>query len=879
MSKTFHLIWLTSAIIELVVVQPVQAQVVQEVLNSQVRVSDTKIPRLSNSDRPATTISEWLSPPLTAEKAKRQERILAQSPVQVTGVQLNLTEDGLEILLEALEKQQLQALTRSEGNTLITEIPNAVLALPEKEFRADDPAPGITSVTVTQLNAGRIRVIVTGETTVPTAEVVQSDRGLVLSLTPSEEQEIEIVVTATRTEEEVQDVPRSVTVISREEIEEQTAFSRDIQDILSRTVPGYGPPSGRAFSDSTSLRGRAPLVLIDGVPQTTNGSSSFGRELRTIDPASIERIEVVRGPSAIYGQGATGGVINIITRQPDEERLTSTVEVGVDAALGGLEAESFGNYLEYGLSINEGNVDLLVSLARDDTGASFDAEGDRIPIVQGTDESETFNLLGKLGWDISDQQRLQLSVNYYDTERDTSAISDPIIEQIPGLQKPRALVFAEGINFIDASPQSDQNTVVNLDYTHENILGSKVQAQAYYRNNKVQSDPRDRRSRNQGIFQAVLDLENWGGRLQIETPLFNNVSLLWGADYVNEEATSSRNLFASEEFDSSEGRVYRKIDQITLVPPYELNSLGLFAQLEWDVTERLAFSGGLRHEQIDVSVDNFTNSSGEEIAGGEIDANDTVFNVGALYRLTAEVSLFANFAQGFSIPSVVDVLFDPAVGFSFARAIPDFRLQKVNNYEIGVRGNWNAVQVSLAGFYNESDLGSAFVDIDGDSFFELFRAPERIYGVEATIDWQPGGGWQLGGTVSWVEGESDFPDDDQGFLALSGFDIQPLKISAYIQHQTTPSWRNRLQALYVGNRDRAFEDSVDLAPVSSYLVVDYISSIQLGSGTLQIGIQNLFDNQYFPAYSQILRVEEVGFESFASQASGRTISVGYRITW
>jgi iron complex outermembrane receptor protein len=82
--------------------------------------------------------------------------------------------------------------------------------------------------------------------------------------------------------------------------------------------------------------------------------------------------------------------------------------------------------------------------------------------------------------------------------------------------------------------------------------------------------------------------------------------------------------------------------------------------------------------------------------------------------------------------------------------------------------------------------------------------------------------------------------------------------------------------LLVGSRDRAFEDGLDLSPVESYVVVDYIGSIQLGPGMLQIGIQNLLDNQYFQAYDQSLRS---GFESFVSPASGRTISVGYRVSW
>jgi len=842
---------------------------------------------------------------------------------QVTGVQLKPMPSGLEVILETSDGSMPQVFTSSADQTLSVNVSNAQLRLPEgKEFRADKPAAGIAAVTVTNLNANSIQVRVTGTAAVPKVEVFESDEeGLILSLTPApttaqqlpapapqapvaqpedeeqpaaepegeeqptdeeppaqaqEEEEIELVVTATRTEEAATNVPRSVTVITREEIEQLSPVTRDVQDILGQTVPGYGPPTERAFTDTTaSLRGRAPLVLIDGIPQNTN-AGNFGRQLRTIDPATIERIEVVRGPSALYGQGATGGVINIITREPDEERLNTTVEAGVNAALGELQAESFGNYQEYGLSINEGDTDLLVTLSRDDLGATFDAEGDRLAITQGKDESETFNLLGKVGWDINDQQRLELSASHYSSERNTNAISDPIVDEIPGIQKPRAIVFDDGIDFIGASPQSDRNTFLNLNYANENVFGSQLGLQAYYRDNTVRSDARDRRSRDQGINQSVVEAENWGARLQIETP-FNQektVSLLWGADYANEENFFFRNFFDPEEFDASGRRVFRQFEQVTVVPPYDLESLGLFAQLQWDVSDRLGLSGGARYERFDISVPSYTSLFGDEVEGGERNFDDVVFNIGATYQVTEQVGLYANFAQGFSVPNLVDVLFAPPAGFNFESGVRDLQPQQVNSYEIGVRGNWSDVQVSLAGFYNQSDLGAAIIP-SGD-FFELVRAPERIYGIEATLDWQPGGAFSLGGTLGWAEGEVDLPDDGEDYLALGTDRIQPLKLTAYVEHQTTPGWRNRLQALLVGTRDRAFEDGLDLSPVESYVVLDYIGNIQLGPGTLQIGIRNLLNNQYFQAYDQSLRS---GFESEVSPASGRTISVGYRVSW
>ncbi|NDJ16891.1 TonB-dependent receptor [Myxacorys almedinensis] len=85
-----------------------------------------------------------------------------------------------------------------------------------------------------------------------------------------------------------------------------------------------------------------------------------------------------------------------------------------------------------------------------------------------------------------------------------------------------------------------------------------------------------------------------------------------------------------------------------------------------------------------------------------------------------------------------------------------------------------------------------------------------------------------------------------------------------------------MQALYVGGRDRAFDARVDLVDISSYVVFDFVTSIALGPGNLQIGIHNLFNNQDFPVASQYL----AGFdEQFNAAGVGRTLRVGYSVTW
>ncbi|MBC9903480.1 ligand-gated channel protein [Achromobacter xylosoxidans] len=145
-----------------------------------------------------------------------------------------------------------------------------------------------------------------------------------------------VVVTASGYEQQIQDAPASISVITREDLDKK--FYRDINDALV-DVPGVIVTGGGDRQD-ISLRGMGPkytLILIDGKRQnsreTRTNSDSTGVEGGWTPPLSaIERIEVVRGPmSSLYGSDAMGGVINIITRKVPSEwggeiRLDSTIQ-------------------------------------------------------------------------------------------------------------------------------------------------------------------------------------------------------------------------------------------------------------------------------------------------------------------------------------------------------------------------------------------------------------------------------------------------------------------------------------------------------------------------------------------------------------------------
>jgi outer membrane receptor for ferrienterochelin and colicin len=128
----------------------------------------------------------------------------------------------------------------------------------------------------------------------------------------------DVVVTATKTPKKLENVPAVVTIISSEEIEATPA--RTVGDLLA-DLPGVFPTEpqgvGVVTPQKVTMRGNGfaghTLVLLDG--QRINNPSTDYTYLTTIPVRAVERIEVIRGPfSALYGSSASGGIINIITK-------------------------------------------------------------------------------------------------------------------------------------------------------------------------------------------------------------------------------------------------------------------------------------------------------------------------------------------------------------------------------------------------------------------------------------------------------------------------------------------------------------------------------------------------------------------------------------
>jgi len=139
-----------------------------------------------------------------------------------------------------------------------------------------------------------------------------------------------ITITASRADE-LSTSAKQVTKLDEKQIELlRNGSSGSIATVLAKAVPGLSDSSRTITDYGQTLRGRNALILVDGVPMNLTRDTSRG--LSAIDPESIANIEVIRGSNAIYGGGASGGIISITTKAAGGEPTAKTV-VGLQTPL------------------------------------------------------------------------------------------------------------------------------------------------------------------------------------------------------------------------------------------------------------------------------------------------------------------------------------------------------------------------------------------------------------------------------------------------------------------------------------------------------------------------------------------------------------------
>ena len=664
-----------------------------------------------------------------------------------------------------------------------------------------------------------------------------------IQLSQTQTQLSEVIVSAGRTRETIDEVPSSVSIVSFRTLQQNINITTNLGDILENRVSGLAPSTGLSSNFGQTLRGRSLLIMVDGVPQSTplrNGAM----DLRALDPAVIERIEVVKGATAIYGNGAAGGLINYFTRNPSTSKLlNSQTSVGTTGSLV-KRSNSMGGRLSQMFYGDKGRFSYVVSGVYEQTGEQKDANGDVLPPVYGLGETDSYNAFTKLGYDFNANHKVQATYNFYSSRQPTNYVT------VNGDYKTGKKTTAKlGEN--KGVPQGVRGNH-NLSVQFSGITGianTRYDADVYYQSvdniffySEVFVD---------GGVSRILSKKN-GARLVLNTPLLLNdleANFTYGLD-VQRDVTSQPLV---------DGRIW--------VPEMDMLNLAPFVQTKFTFFDKLVLKGGVRYEKVKIGVEDYSTlptkntttgavTPSMNVKGGDLKYNALVSNVGLRYNLSGYFSPYVSFSQGFSVSDIGLVLRSARVN-DIAKINTDAVI--IDNYEAGFVSRYKKLRFEATGYISKSSLGANSVFQNGE--FVVVRAPERIYGYELAADMQILKNLQAGLSYSYVEGKLDADNDGKydgdNDEYLPGQRIASPKLAGHIDYGVVPGKLNLLlQYTGIMRRDRFARNSSGSydpykAPVKSYNLFNSSIGYNFNESTsLNLGVENLLNEDYFTARSQ-----------------------------
>lgn len=674
-----------------------------------------------------------------------------------------------------------------------------------------------------------------------------------------------LVITATRNRSTQGETPQKITVITREQIEQQLAITQNPGQVLSNLVPSYSPGRQKLTSSGETFRGRSVLFMIDGVPQS-NPLRDGGRDGYTIDLSMVERIEVIHGASAEQGLGATGGIINYVTKKPDGAGIRQ--HAGISLTSGDdFESEGFGHKLDYRLTGQTGDWDYVAAASRQERGVFFDGNDTSIGIAYHgeTQNSTSYDFFGKLGYWIDGNQNVEISVNHFNLEAndDYMPVAGDRTTGTPATARKGDLEGEPGYNKV---------TTARLAYSHGDWFGNELDAQLYTQRFRGQfgtthlgSFPYQDGAGNTRYDQTRNESDKIGAKFTLSRSglLDDRLALTTGLDLLQDE---TKQVLVQTDRD--------------YVPLSQFRNAAVFLQGDFDLTDALGLHAGVRHEQARLNVDNFStvdrSTSVENdlvsVNGGSPNFNETLFNAGIVYQATQWAQLYANYSEGFGMPDVGRVLRGVKTPGQDVDNLLDLSPIVTDNREIGARFDWDDYGLELSYYESSSDLGQR-IKPDSQGNYQVQREKTDIKGYEITGEAQLDDAHQLRLSYAHTEGESDTDGDGDVDTKLTGRNLAPDTLRLSWSAGWTEKLSTHLQ--YSHYFDRSFDDPA--LEFSGYGLVDASLAYRLPVGRASLGIENLTDKDYFTYYSQSFPQSSALEDEMYFKGRGRTLTLGYQL--
>lgn len=535
----------------------------------------------------------------------------------------------------------------------------------------------------------------------------------------------DVVVTATRTQEEVKAVPQTVEVITKEDIEQLGAT--DVYSAL-RLAANVDVTSAGMAGHNVMIRGMSTnhtLILIDGKRFAGEDTSATQNvyALGRLSLSNIERIEIVRGSaSAQYGSDALGGVINIITKKSKEP----SVMVGLSTG-----SEAINNYyhIDFG---KQGNFSSTFDMRFSDVRKNMQA-GDEGSNYYGP--IQDFNFAGT--WDLGNDKEIDLTLGYYN-EHTKADYADKYT--------------STGV-FQTSKDKKEWYDYRRYDYSlgySGKTHNSDYMIRTFYSRLDKENNLYNYRNNFPGLMENILgsmypkyDWDKstytlWGIEGKNTVQLSDNHLLTFGGEYRQNKVEGTRLSDGGDNVhqvsQSGNGIVSNKY-----YSDKEINTWAGYIQDEWQVNDKLLVIPSVRYDH-------------DSSFGGEVTPK-----IGATYFISDNSRIKANWGKGFKAPTISELYMamHRAMGGQTVNVYgnPDLKPEKSTSWDISFEAEKDNNFGKLTYFNNDvknlittKQIGSSYYD---QSYVNVDEA--EIDGVEMEIGRNLDDKWTIKATSNWLD--------------------------------------------------------------------------------------------------------------------------------
>ena len=664
----------------------------------------------------------------------------------------------------------------------------------------------------------------------------------------------ELTVNATRQPRTIENIAGTVSLISMEDIEKEMV---DDLDDIARFQPGVSMnKNARGGNQGFTIRGiggNRVLNVIDGV-RGTDIYFGYGRDSFEMD--NLQSVQIVRGPaSVLYGADAMGGAV-IFTTKTARDYVNS--DSGSYFNVRSMASDADDQYKTGATAaFQNGDVGLIAQFTQRNWNEHEVNGSGKVNPQDGNSDG----ILLKGFWDISDNQRLSISLESVEQE------ADFILESDLGRSVSSSLGYDQ-----------TERERIGFEYVLERDSGLFDDLQILFNVQDTDASQRTIQNRTSFSFVNPRNPRSFGGAAAIRDTMFEfdqettalNVNLrkslssgslthsfAYGFNFDETDTERPRDRF---DRNVATGTVSREISAFPMAPAEVFPNKsfpdtttkrwGIYLQDEIQISDSgLTIIPGVRYDRYDMEANVDALLDGTNLVAGfgypveDFDDGEVSLSLGALYDLDDTYSLFGQYAEGYRAPNFNEAN-QAFVNLGFGYAVlpnPEIDAESSDSVELGIRADYENAFLSLSVFSNnyEDFISSNFIGREGEiSLYQNQNIQDvEIQGAELLSYFYLNNEWRVRASVAYARGDNktdDVPIDT----------VDPLTVVAGLRYDNANgNWGGELLVTAVDKKDRVSSDSV--VQPDNYTIVDLIADWELGDSlSLRLGVFNLFDEEY-----------------------------------